>query len=84
MNIRKNKTSLTTNIKSLRFKELYIINAENLNDQFYKCVHGFIYAYPTHNLFQHQCKLKQEMVYEMCLNCPKFKEKKPIKPKKGE
>ena len=84
MSIKKNKILSNTNIKSLRSKKLYIINAENLNDQFYKCVHGFIYADPTHNIFQHECKLKQEMVYDMCLNCPKFKEKKPIKLKKGE
>lgn len=84
MNEGKNKTLLTTNVKSARFKELIIIDAENLNDQFYKCAHGFIYADPTHNLFQHECKLKQKMVHEMCLNCPKFKEKKPIKLKKGE
>jgi hypothetical protein len=84
MSIRKNKILSNTNIKSLRSKNLYIINAENLNDQFYKCVHGFFYVDPIYNIFYHECKLKQKMVYEMCLNCPKFKEKKPIKLKKGE
>lgn len=80
----KNKTLLTTNAKSVRSKDLFIIDAENLNDQWYKCEHGYIYADPTHNLFQHECKLKQKMVHEMCLNCPKFKEKTPLKLKKGE
>ena len=47
------------------------------SNDFYNCIHGYIYSIPEHNVYLHKCNVQEEC---NCVNCLNFIPKIIVKP----
>ena len=49
--------------------EEYLEIENTINNRFFECMHGYIYAVPEYGLYQNKCNVQEECY---CVDCKNF------------